>query len=189
MNALRGALARAPQPQPEIPGVPLSGGLVGYTAYDAVRYFERLPGRSLDATVTPHAHYVAPCSLLVFDHLTRSAALLHDGSEAERQALRREVMRALRGAVPTLLDARELFTRRRPRCRESAHAARRAARAGIHRLAAMYISWCSPRASRDGTRSRLSRSIGRCGCSIRRLTCSSASSATSPWWAPRPKPW
>src|ERR1017187_9009 len=68
LNALRGALACAPQPTPEIPGVPLSGGLVGYTAYDAVRYFERLPGRSLDETVTPHAHYVAPCSLLVFDH-------------------------------------------------------------------------------------------------------------------------
>src|SRR3984957_11261276 len=48
LAGLRGALARAPQPLPEIPGVPLSGGLVGYTAYDAVRYFERVPGRSLD---------------------------------------------------------------------------------------------------------------------------------------------
>ncbi len=75
-----------PSPIPKIPGVPLLGGLVGYTAYDAVRYFERIPGRSLDATQTPHAHYVAPRSLLVFDHLTRGVALLHDGSEAERQA-------------------------------------------------------------------------------------------------------
>jgi anthranilate synthase component I len=103
LDALRAALERAPRPQPEIPGVPLSGGLVGYTAYDAVRYFEHLPGRSLAATVTPHAHYVAPCSLLVFDHLTRSAALLHAGAESERQALRRDIMRALRGAVPTPL--------------------------------------------------------------------------------------
>jgi anthranilate synthase component 1 len=71
LNALRGALKLAPQPMPEVPGVPLLGGLVGYTAYDAVRYFERVPGRSLDDTVTPHAHYVAPRSLLVFDHLTR----------------------------------------------------------------------------------------------------------------------
>jgi anthranilate synthase component 1 len=121
LNALRGALAQAPQPKPEIPGVPLSGGLVGYTAYDGVRYFERLPGRSLDATVTPHAHYVAPCSLLVFDHLTRSAALLHDGSESERQSLRRDVMRALRGAVPTLL-APGSFTPAVPSLSESAHA-------------------------------------------------------------------
>jgi anthranilate synthase component 1 len=45
-------------------------------------------------------HYVAPSSLLVFDHLTRGIALLHSGSEAERQSLRREVIAALRGAVP-----------------------------------------------------------------------------------------
>ncbi len=102
LNALRGALALAPQPLPEIPGVPLLGGLVGYTAYDAVRYFERITGRSLDATEAPHAHYVAPRSLLVFDHLTRGVALLHDGSEAERQSLRREVVQALRGAVPLI---------------------------------------------------------------------------------------
>jgi anthranilate synthase component 1 len=103
LAALRAALARAPQPKPDVPGVPLSGGLVGYTAYDAVRYFERVPGRSLDATQTPHAHYVAPRSLLVFDHLTRGVALLHDGSDAERATLRRDVIRALRGPVPTIL--------------------------------------------------------------------------------------
>ena len=91
LNALRGALAQAPKPLPEVPGVPLLGGLVGYTAYDAVRYFERVPGRSLDATETPHAHYVAPCSLLVFDHLTRTVALLHDGSEADQQIGRAHV--------------------------------------------------------------------------------------------------
>jgi anthranilate synthase component 1 len=102
LSALRAALALAPQPRPDIPGVPLSGGLVGYTAYDAVRYFERLQGRSLDATETPHAHYVAPRSLLVFDHLTHGVALLHDGSEAERQGLRREIIQALRGAIPAV---------------------------------------------------------------------------------------
>jgi anthranilate synthase component I len=123
LNALRGALAQAPQPLPEVPGVPLLGGLVGYTAYDAVRYFERVPGRSLDATETPHAHYVAPRSLLVFDHLTRSVALLHDGSEAERQSLRREVIRALRGAVPAnLLPGR--FSPATPSLAQEAHAAR-----------------------------------------------------------------
>src|SRR5579872_7538175 len=100
LGVLREALRRAPSPSPKIAGVPLLGGLVGYTAYDAVRYFERLPHRSLDATGVPHAHYVAPRSLLVFDHLTRGVALLHDGSDAERSALRREVIRALHGAVP-----------------------------------------------------------------------------------------
>ena len=104
LDAMRAALALAPQPRPALPGVPLLGGLVGYTAYDAVRYFEHLPGRSLDDTEAPHAHYVAPRSLLVFDHLTRGVALLHDGTEAERQALRQEVIRALRGPVPVTLE-------------------------------------------------------------------------------------
>jgi anthranilate synthase component I len=104
LDALRMALAQAPRPLPAIPGVPLSGGLVGYTSYDAVRYFERLPARSLSDTTAPHAHYVAPRSMLVFDHLTRGVALLHDGSESERQSLRREVIRALRGPVPTILS-------------------------------------------------------------------------------------
>jgi anthranilate synthase component I len=122
LSVLRGALLRAPSPSPKIPGVPLLGGLVGYTAYDAVRYFERLPHRSLDAK-TPHAHYVAPRSLLVFDHLTRGVALLHDGSEGERQALRREVIQALRGAVPTPLAA-GTFSKASPSLTEEAHAVR-----------------------------------------------------------------
>jgi anthranilate synthase component 1 len=123
LNVLRGALAQAPQPLPEVPGVPLLGGLIGYTAYDAVRYFERVPGRSLDATTAPHAHYVAPRSLLVFDHLTRTVALLHDGSEAERQSLRREVIRALRGAVPAARAAGH-FSAATPSLTEAEHAVR-----------------------------------------------------------------
>ena len=123
LAVLRGALARAPSPNPKIPGVPLLGGLVGYTAYDAVRYFERLPGRSLAATQTPHAHYLAPRSLLVFDHLTRGVALLHDGSEAERQSLRREVIRALRGAVPVALVP-GTFSPAAPSLTQAAHAER-----------------------------------------------------------------
>jgi anthranilate synthase component 1 len=121
LDALRAALAQAPQPRPEVAGVPLSGGLVGYTAYDGVRYFEHLPGRSLDATVTPHAHYVAPRSLLVFDHLTRSAALLHDGTDSERQLLRREVMQALRGGIPQGAAAGG-FSPASPSLSESEHA-------------------------------------------------------------------
>ena len=123
LNGLRRALTQAPKPLPEVPGVPLLGGLVGYTAYDAVRYFERVPGRSLDSTETPHAHYVAPRSLLVFDHLTRTVALLHEGSESDRQSLRREVVRALRGAVPVSL-APGRFTPATPSLTEEAHAAR-----------------------------------------------------------------
>jgi anthranilate synthase component 1 len=98
LDAMRSALARAPRPAPEIAGVPLAGGLVGYAAYDIVRFFEKLPA-SISSS-TPTLHYAAPGSLLVFDHLTRGNALLHSGPEAERQSLRKDVIRALHGALP-----------------------------------------------------------------------------------------
>jgi len=100
LDALRAALKAAPVPQPNIPGVPLLGGLVGVAGYDLVRYFERLPNNAKVVDPTPDAHYFAPRSLLVFDHLTRGVALLHAGSEAERLALRKDVIAALRGGLP-----------------------------------------------------------------------------------------
>jgi anthranilate synthase component 1 len=107
LAALRDALARAPRPEAASaggPGFPLAGGLVGYASYDIVRRFEKLPEpprRSApQPAVVPLMHYVAPRSLLVFDHLTRGIALLHAGSDAERASLRREVIAALRGKLP-----------------------------------------------------------------------------------------
>ncbi|GAC1455620.1 MAG: anthranilate synthase component I [Steroidobacteraceae bacterium] len=100
LAGLRTALRAAPRPEPDIGGVPLAGGLVGYAAYDVVRYFERLPVRDGRASGVPALHYVAPRSVLVFDHLTRGIALVHAGSEAERRSLRTEVVSALRGALP-----------------------------------------------------------------------------------------
>ncbi len=100
LGALRAALARAPRPSPALPGMPLAGGLVGAAAYDLVRYFERVPSRLAVEPDQPLACYIAPRSLLVFDHVTRGIALLHAGSEEERQSLRREIVRALRGGLP-----------------------------------------------------------------------------------------
>ena len=100
LASLRRALAAAPRPDDGGQGFPLLGGLVGAASYDLVRYFERLPEIARADDDCPDAHYVAPRSLLVFDHLTRRAALLHAGPEAERVSLRREVVRALRGGLP-----------------------------------------------------------------------------------------
>ncbi|MBW1878001.1 MAG: anthranilate synthase component I family protein [Deltaproteobacteria bacterium] len=99
LDRFRAALERAPRPEPAA-GVPFAGGLVGVAGYDLVRRIERLPDRSAPVVGHPEAAYYAPPSLLVFDHVSRRVALLHDGPESERQALVREVVRALRGPVP-----------------------------------------------------------------------------------------
>ena len=100
LDALRSALAAAPRPGPEVEDLPFAGGLVGVSGYDVVRLFERLPHDTTPQNNLPDAAFVAPESLLVFDHLTRRVALLHDGPEAERRALRKDVISRLRGPVP-----------------------------------------------------------------------------------------
>ncbi len=107
MNAFRGALSLAPDLLPDA-GSPFAGGLVGVLAHDFVRWLERLPipahhqaahvgGR---AEREPDALFIAPRSLLMFDHLTRRVGLLHSGPEWERASLRREIIAALRGPLP-----------------------------------------------------------------------------------------
>ncbi|HSD68697.1 MAG TPA: anthranilate synthase component I family protein [Woeseiaceae bacterium] len=100
LDALRVALGEAPRPLPLVDGLPFSGGLVGVSGYDVVRLFERLPRQRPAGNTIPDAAFVAASSVLVFDHLTRRVALLHDGSEQERQSLRKEVIRLLRGPIP-----------------------------------------------------------------------------------------
>ena len=100
LNALRAALKRAPVAKPEVEDLPFTGGLVGVSAYDVVRLFEKLPRSAAPQMGMPEAAFCATSSVLVFDHLTRRVALLHDGSDAERASLRKEVIKLLRGAVP-----------------------------------------------------------------------------------------
>jgi len=100
LDLLRSALDDVPQLDPVIEGLPFYGGLVGVSGYDIVRLFENLPHSAEPQDGIPHAAFTAPSSLLVFDHLTRRVALLHHGSDAQRQQLRTEVMRLLRGPVP-----------------------------------------------------------------------------------------
>jgi len=100
LQALRDALSRAPSLVAPGADLPFTGGLVGVAGYDIVRYFERLGQPASACLQTPEALYVSPRSLLVFDHLTRRIALLHEGSEAEREDLKKEIVEALRGPTP-----------------------------------------------------------------------------------------
>lgn len=111
LSALRQALADAPRPGPAIEGLPYQGGLVGVAAYDLVRQFERLPETAQKLPGVPDAAYIAPSSLLVFDHLTNRVALLHDGTDAERAALRNDVITALRGPLPPQRGVEEVQPR------------------------------------------------------------------------------
>ena len=104
LAALRDAQARTPKLLPEVEGLPFSGGLVGISGYDTVRYFERLehPPQANEGPIPPELAYLGTESLLVFDHLSRRIALLHAGSEADRQALSAEVRHLLAGPLPKL---------------------------------------------------------------------------------------
>lgn len=98
MAALRNALDRTPQPGPTSDEIPFHGGLVGAIGFD-LSY--RLPGvgRRRPDEGTEMAFY-APQSILAFDHLSRRAALLHDGTEEQRRELRDQVVGLLAGGIP-----------------------------------------------------------------------------------------
>jgi anthranilate synthase component I len=56
-----------------LPGLPrFFGGAVGYIAYDAVRFFERLPATLPDDLGIPELYFIVPASVLVFDNVAQS---------------------------------------------------------------------------------------------------------------------
>jgi anthranilate synthase component 1 len=84
------------------------GGAVGYVAYDAVRYFERLPGGQADDQGLPDALFMFTELVVVFDHLKHKLLLIANtrpGQEPE-VAYRRAIAlldratERLRGPVP-----------------------------------------------------------------------------------------
>ena len=101
LAALRASLGRAFMPAEPSAGLPFTGGLVGAAGFDVLRRFDRVrPESAKSGPAHPELAYVSTRSLLVFDHLTRRSALLHDGTSAERAALRKEVQTLLDGAMP-----------------------------------------------------------------------------------------
>ncbi|MEX1134299.1 MAG: anthranilate synthase component I family protein [Acidimicrobiia bacterium] len=97
MEGLRKALAAAPRPGPLSSSVPFAGGLVGAVSFDVAH---RLAGAIPPPSPTPELLLYGPPNVIVFDHLSRRVALLHDGPETGRLAIRQEVISLLAGGVP-----------------------------------------------------------------------------------------
>ncbi len=75
------ALYRAPH----VPGLPrFCGGAVGYAAYDAVRYVERLPNPPPDDRGLPDLCFAFYDRMVIFDHITKTvAAVAHAHVDAD----------------------------------------------------------------------------------------------------------
>jgi len=78
LKALRGTVEalRSPHPDPEL-GLPsLTGGLVGFVGYDAVRRLERLPESTRDDLGLPELAMMLATDLAVLDHEDGSVVLI-----------------------------------------------------------------------------------------------------------------
>ncbi|HWB66870.1 MAG TPA: anthranilate synthase component I [Mycobacteriales bacterium] len=75
LDALRDAAARLQAPRhPDLP--PLTGGLVGFLGYDAVRRMERLPVLATDDLDIPELAFMLATDLAVLDHRDGSIVLI-----------------------------------------------------------------------------------------------------------------
>lgn len=90
------------QPLDIPPGLPaFVGGAVGYTSYDLIRAYEKLPQDNPDELKVPDALFVVPEGMVVFDHLAHRlfcVAVHGDPAQAERTVER--LARQLRGPLP-----------------------------------------------------------------------------------------
>jgi anthranilate synthase component 1 len=105
-----------------LPGLPpLTGGMVGYLAYDAVRRLERLPDTTTDDLKTPELAFMFATDLAVLDHADGSVLLIanavnwddmDEASEARRHPLGGRGVDAAYDDAVTRLDAmtRDLAT-------------------------------------------------------------------------------
>ena len=78
LEALRDAIGRLHTPRTELhDGLPpLTGGLVGYLGYDAVRRMERLPSLAEDDLHVPELQFLLATDLAVLDHSDGSILLI-----------------------------------------------------------------------------------------------------------------
>jgi anthranilate synthase component 1 len=113
---------RAPRPEPGLP--PLTGGLVGYLAYDAVRRMERLPSTAVDDIGMPELSMMLVTDLAVLDHADGTVLLIanvvegvtdpsYEAAVARLDAMSAALSQPTASNVATLdLSAEPVFERR-----------------------------------------------------------------------------
>jgi anthranilate synthase component 1 len=81
----------------QVPGLDcFTGGLVGYLAYDIVRYVEDLPDAPADDLGLPDMYLLACETLVVFDHVFKTVKVVHNarlGGRSAREAYDEAVQR------------------------------------------------------------------------------------------------
>jgi anthranilate synthase component 1 len=98
----------------QVPGLDcFTGGVVGYLAYDVVRYVEHLPNAPPDDLGLPDIYLMACETLVVFDHVFKTMKVVHNarlGARSAREAYDDAVARIdavvdrLRGPTTMLTD-------------------------------------------------------------------------------------
>ena len=88
----------------DIPGLPrFRGGAVGYLAYDAVHYFERLPRPAADPLGLPEGVFLFTDTLLIFDHLRhRITVLTHARLDRDIEAEYAAAVERIEGLIDRL---------------------------------------------------------------------------------------
>jgi len=76
LEALRDAISRLHTPRTRDDLPPLTGGLVGYLGYDAVRRMERLPSQTVDDLRLPELQFLLATDVAVLDHSDGSILLI-----------------------------------------------------------------------------------------------------------------
>src|SRR4051795_12715348 len=111
LEALRDASARLHTPRARDDLPPLTGGLVGYLGYDAVRRMERLPVHAADDLHLPELQFLLATDLAVLDHADGSILLIANVVRRLTPYAEDDPQQAYRDAVERLdAMARDLAT-------------------------------------------------------------------------------
>ncbi len=79
-------------PAERVPGAPrFTGGMVGYLAYDAVRFFEPTLQKQMGAPDIPDGIYLLADTVVAFDHARRSLFLVANVLDGDSQAAHRKL--------------------------------------------------------------------------------------------------